>query len=144
MAIPGGCIPGLLLTSLQNLGNFIMSESLSPSASIVAAANNVSEIRDVRGRVIKWRYPGVIDQARILRAIGPDNAENKPYLAIVLVACSVVSIDGIARPMPTNERQIDASIMALSDDGFSAISVMMDREKAKSRAEAEEANHDEG
>lgn len=111
---------------------------MSPSQSIVAGAatNVVHEFFDSRGRRIAWKSPSFLDQVRLLRAIGADQASNETYVGIVNVACSVASIDGVPVPRPTNERQIDAAIGSLGDEGIAAILAFMAEQKRKAAADA--------
>jgi hypothetical protein len=97
----------------------------TPSGRIVAAAQQPIEIMDASARVMKLRTLGVLDQVRLLRAIGPDQSRNEPYVMLVQAAASVCEIDGVPVPFPANERQIDAAIARLGDEGFAAISVHM-------------------
>lgn len=95
----------------------------TPSARIVASAQQTTEIRDAKGRVLKMRALGVLDQVKLLRAIGPAQSGNEPYVMLVQAAASVSEIDGVPQPFPTNERQIDAAVARLGDEGFAAITV---------------------
>lgn len=118
-----------------------MSEFQTPSQAIVASAasSQVHEFSDVRGRRIKWRAPSFLEQVRMLRAIGAEQSANGPYIRIVQVACSVLSIDGLPVPKPTNERGIDLAIEMLGDEGMEAIAAYMDKQMADSKAAAASA-----
>jgi hypothetical protein len=121
-----------------------MSDVQTPSQRIIAASNPTFEFTDTRGRKLVWRAPGVIDQVRLMRAIGAEQSKNEPYVQLVNVACSIVSIDGIVRPAVTNERQIDAAIIALGDEGVLAISAFMKKQISDAEAAAEAALNGEG
>ncbi len=119
-----------------------MSETVqTPSQSIVAQSPTsvVHTITDSRGRRIAWKLPTFLEQVRLLRAIGPDQSTNQPYVEIVTVACSVLSIDGVPEKRPTNEAQIDAILGSLGDEGIAAISGYMRRAKAEASAAADAA-----
>ena len=97
------------------------------------------------GRVFTFRKVGVVQQARILRAIGPAQSDNAPYVNMVFEASMVSDIDGVPLPFPTNERQIDTMIDKVGDAGFAMLIVrrlaaqkkfMDDAEKAMEGAEA--------
>ena len=111
---------------------------MTPSQQIIAAspASQVHEFTDSRGRFLKWKMPSFLEQVRLLRAIGPEQAQNQPYVEIVNVACSIVSIDGVPEPKPTSERQIDATLERLGDEGIAAISAFMKAAAEKTKAEA--------
>jgi hypothetical protein len=100
----------------------------------------VSEVAtDAKGRKLTLRKLNILDQVRLLRAIGPSQASNQPYYDIVMAAASVSDIDGLPIPMPTNERQIDAAIARIGDEGFAALMVHMQRQIAEVQAAAEAA-----
>ncbi len=94
-------------------------------------------ITDAKGRKLTTRKLNVLDQVKLLRAIGPDQARNQPYVDIVTMSASVADIDGIPLVIPTNERQIDAAIGRIGDEGFAALMVYMKREIAAVEAAAE-------
>lgn len=78
-------------------------------------------ITDSAGRKITLRKLTVVDQARLLRAIGPKQAENQPYVQLVEMACMAADIDGIPLPFPTNETQIDALLGRLGDSAVNEL-----------------------
>lgn len=96
-------------------------------------------ITDARGRKLTLRKLNVLDQVKLLRAIGPDQSNNQPYVMIANLAASVSDIDGVPVPMPTKERDIDACIARLDDDGFNALRVHFQQEIADAEAAAEAA-----
>lgn len=81
----------------------------------------------------------VLEQTKLLRAIGPAQASNEPYVAMVQMAAMVTAIDGAPIPTPRNELQIDSLIGRLGNDGFAALMVDMQRKIAKVREDAEAA-----
>lgn len=111
----------------------------APAAATVAAASLTTHVSDATGRKITYRRLGILEQARILKAIGPAQSENGPYVRLATMAAAVVSIDDIpAPPMPINDRQIEAAISSLGDDGFIAVSLEMNRQ-AEAAIEAAQA-----
>lgn len=82
-------------------------------------------ITDASGRKIALRKITVLDQVRLLRAIGPAQAENKPYTDIVMMAAMVSEVGGVPMLIPTNERQIDAAVERIGSEGFAALQVYM-------------------
>lgn len=95
-------------------------------------------ITDAKGRVLTLRKIGVVEQLRMLRAIGPDQSANYNYVHLVECIIMVSEIDGVPLPAPTSERQIDANAQRLGDDGVAA--VMIERMKQiKATHEAAEA-----
>lgn len=96
-------------------------------------------IIDAKGRKLTLRDMNVLDQVRLLRAIGADQSRNQPYVQIVNMAASVSQIDEVPCIMPTNERLIDAAIERIGDEGFAAIMVEMQRRVDALMAAAEAA-----
>jgi hypothetical protein len=91
----------------------------------------VSEvITDAKGRKLTLRKLNVLDQVKLLRAVGAEQARNQPYVEIVTMSASVSDIDGVPQLIPVNERQIDALIGRIGDEGFGALMVYMQREVA--------------
>lgn len=78
-------------------------------------------VTDAKGRVIGIRKLTVVDQVRMLRAIGPAQSQNEPYVQTVECACMALDIDGVPLPFPRNEAQIDANLTKLGDDGVNAL-----------------------
>lgn len=96
-------------------------------------------VTDAKGRKITTRKFNVLDQVKLLRAIGAEQSNNQPYVQIVMMAASVSDIDGVPCPVPTNERTIDAAIARIGDDGFAALMVDMRRQVDALEAAAEAA-----
>jgi hypothetical protein len=99
-------------------------------------------VTDAKGRKLTIRRLNVLDQVRLLRAIGAAQSSNEPYVNVVTMAASVSEIDGVPVPPVTNERQIDAAVGRIGDPGFAAIMVNMNKEVAEVMAAAEAASND--
>lgn len=111
----------------------------SPSAAIVASASSTTTLTDALGRQIVFRRLNVLDQARILKAIGPAQSENGPYVRLATIAASVTSIDNVPFPAPVNDGQIETAIGRLGDEGFAALVVEFERLEKVAKAAAEAA-----
>ena len=96
-------------------------------------------VTDAKGRKLTLRKINVVDQMKILRAIGPAQASNQPYVQLVTMAAMVADIDGVPIPLFANERQIDAACTRIGDEGFAALMVRMEKETADLMAAAEAA-----
>jgi hypothetical protein len=66
---------------------------------------------------------------RLFKALGPELAQNAPYLGIALLAVAVTSIDDIPVPPAVTEGQLEALVFRLGDDGLSAIADAMAEEQ---------------
>jgi hypothetical protein len=93
----------------------------TPSARLIAAAQSAAEVVDADGRRLALRRLGALDKLRLFKAAGPLLAQNQPWLGMAVLACSVVAIDGVPVPQPTNEAQIEALVSRLGDGGIAAI-----------------------
>lgn len=105
-------------------------------------ADDSVEIRDASLRTLRLRKINVLDQVKLLRAIatgssGAVQSNNQPYVALVNMAASVSHIDGVPMPPIGNERQIDAAIARIGDEGFAALQIHTMKEINKLMAEAE-------
>lgn len=111
----------------------------TPSARIVGAAQRTEVITDARGRKLTIRNLNALDQTRLLRAVGPAQAGNQPYFHMVECAAMVANIDDVPCLLPTNERQIDAAIGRLDDEGMAAIMVWRTVKMQEAMKAAEDA-----
>lgn len=96
-------------------------------------------LTDAKGRKLMLRPLNVMAQVRLLRAIGPEQSQNAPYVNIVQAAAGVSEIDGVPMPFPTNERMIDAAIERIGDDGLMAVALHHKAEMDATMARAQEA-----
>ena len=94
---------------------------MTPSQSILQASVKTDAIVDKRGRKIVVRRPTALDTLRLFKAAGPVLAQNEPWLSMAVLAFSVLEIDGIPIPVPSNESQIENMIDRLGDDGIAAV-----------------------
>jgi hypothetical protein len=83
---------------------------MNPTQSFVAAADIVRDITDASGRVLTIRRPSTLDRLHLFKAVGPTLAANDRYLGLAMLAFTVVAIDGVPIPQPSNEHQIEAAI----------------------------------
>jgi hypothetical protein len=110
--------------------------SAAPAAPTVRGATVVT---DALGRKLTLRTLNVLDQVRLLRAIGPAQSSNEPYVNLVTMAAGVADIDGDPIPFPTNERAIDTIIRMVGDAGFGVLMAEMQRQIDEVHAAAEAA-----
>ena len=94
---------------------------ITPTDLVVATANRTLEIFDGRGRKLTVRRINALDRLRLLKAAGPELSQNDAWLNMAALTISVVEIDGIPRPTPTNERQVESAVSELGDSGLHAI-----------------------
>jgi hypothetical protein len=92
----------------------------------MANADQAIEIKDASGRNLKVRRINALDRLRLLKAAGPELSQNDAWLGLAALTLSVVEINGIPRPLPTNERQIETAVSELGDEGLQAIADALD------------------
>ena len=97
------------------------------------------QIKDAKGRVLVVSELSVLQQTRLLRAVGPAQSSNQPYFHMVECAAMVQEIDGTPTPVLTNERQIDAAIERLGDEGMAAVMVYRMKRVQEAMKAAEDA-----
>lgn len=86
-------------------------------------------VTDARGRKISFVALDVLDQYRIARILGrsghPEDAQNQVVLQMATVAWAVTEIDGVPVSRPATDRQIEARVGELGNDGFAAVMLAM-------------------
>lgn len=80
------------------------------------------DVVDSLGRKLKVKDPSILQESRLVRALGGDASTNNGYMmGYVMPAAMVVEIDGVAQPFPTTEMQVDAAIQMLGREGLAAV-----------------------
>jgi len=97
-----------------------------PSALLRDIAAATIDVNDADGRLLTVRHLHALDKLRLFKAVGPELAQNQPYLGMAIIACSVTAIDGVPVPIPVTEAQIEALISRLGDAGMAAVAVVVE------------------
>jgi hypothetical protein len=84
-------------------------------------ASEVLYATDLRGRRIGCKRLAAIELYDLTCAMA-ENSSNKAALNQAMIAASVVEIDGMPTPRPTNALQLRAIITRLDFDGYMAVS----------------------
>lgn len=92
----------------------------TPSAQLIAKADAATVIELQDGRTVTLKKPGVLSQFRLVRMLG-DAAKNQVYVSMVLPFTYITAIDGKAVAAPNTEREIEALITRLGDEGVDAV-----------------------
>jgi hypothetical protein len=95
---------------------------MTPSTLIISNAARTFEILDDQGRKLTIRRINSLDRLRLLKAAGPELSQNDAWLNLAALALSVVEINGTPRPTPTSERQVEAAVLELGDNGLLRVS----------------------
>ena len=93
----------------------------TPSARVIADAQQLSFVHDSFGRRIGLRQLTALDRLRLFKFLGSELSLNAAYLGVATLACSVSAIDDVPVPSPTNEAQLESLVHRLGDAGLSAI-----------------------
>lgn len=89
------------------------------AGATVMSESTIVELAD--GRKLAIKQPDILQEARIVRAMG-DSASNAVYMsAYVLPAAFVVAIDGESVLFPRTEREIEGLIQRIGRDGIDAV-----------------------
>jgi hypothetical protein len=92
----------------------------TPTARVVPAAP-LHTVTDANGRQINWSPLSVLQQARLMRAVGSENSNNQAFMGVALLAATVIDIDGVPCPKAQTLAQVDAAIERLGDEGYDAL-----------------------
>lgn len=98
----------------------------TPSQQMVAEAVQEHEITTKSGMKITLKKPGVLASFKLVKSLGP-LAENVSYLKMVMPLLFVSAIDDELLIPPRSEREIDALILRLDDEGLTAAMVEIQR-----------------
>lgn len=102
----------------------------TPSSRLIATAQVALEAVDAQGRRLSLRRLTALDKLRLFKAAGPVLSDNRAWLGMALLACSVTAIDDVPVPSPSNESQIESMIQRLGDAGIAAIGDALQRDLA--------------
>jgi hypothetical protein len=104
----------------------IRTVSESPSEQVTKAASAIEHCKpDARGRRIGVVKPSALARYRLLKMLGAENAGNQHVLGYAMLASCVREIDGQQVFAPNSEREIEALIDRLGDEGLAAIGQCM-------------------
>jgi len=98
---------------------------MTPSSIIIAGSLKTFDTVDALGRKLVVRHINALDRLRLLKAAGRELSENDSWLNMAALALSVVELNGVPCPTPTNERQIEAAVSALGDEGLQAVASVL-------------------
>jgi hypothetical protein len=94
---------------------------MTPSEQIVSDTAASIAAADALGRRLTVRRPSALDRLRLFKALGPELAQNAPYLGLAQLAFCVTEIDGVPQPQPVNEAQIEHRVNLLGNAGLAAV-----------------------
>jgi hypothetical protein len=99
-------------------------------------ASNI--VVDSKGRRITIREPNLLEESRLIRALG-EHANNTNYVMLYCMpAAMVAKIDDVDMIFPTAQSHVDAAIQAIGREGMAAVMDYITA-AAKQKAQDEEA-----
>ena len=109
------------------------------AADAAALPDNV--VIDAKGRSIKVREIGPLEESRLVRSVGGDAAMNPVYMSgYVIPVCMIEEIDGVPALMPTTQREVDAAIQRADRHGIEAVLAHLQTKSEAMAPEAEAKN----
>ncbi|WP_118181302.1 hypothetical protein [Paraburkholderia phosphatilytica] len=108
------------MTSLSVRKKTTPQAETKPSAALVAEAAKEVTVKAANGLTITLKKPGILSQFRLVKILG-DAAKNNVYVSMVIPITFVTSIDGQAVRYPNTEREIEATIQRLDEEGVTAV-----------------------
>lgn len=88
-------------------------------APVAASTGQKGKIRDARGRLIEVRPLDAVETYRLLKITKATGGEG--YFGMASMACAVRSIDGELEGYINTDREIEAMIGRLGNDGLAAV-----------------------
>jgi uncharacterized protein YbjT (DUF2867 family) len=92
----------------------------TPSKELVKKAAEAVTIDTPNGLTVTLKKPGVLSQFRLVKILG-EAAKNQVYVSMVIPITFVTAIDGKPVSYPNTEREIEATIQRLDEDGVTAV-----------------------
>jgi uncharacterized protein YbjT (DUF2867 family) len=92
----------------------------TPSKELVKKAAEAVTIDTPNGLTVTLKKPGVLSQFRLVKILG-EAAKNQVYVSMVIPITFVASIDGKQVNYPNTEREIEATIQRLDEEGVTAV-----------------------
>jgi hypothetical protein len=92
----------------------------TPSDALVKKAAAEVTIETPNGFTVTLKRPGVLSSFRLVKMLG-DAARNVVYMNMVLPFTYITAIDGRAVAAPNTEREIEALITRLDEEGVAAV-----------------------
>lgn len=98
-----------------------VKDGVKPSEQIIADANRTVDVVDSKGRTLTLRRMNLLDEFRLMEALGQDLARNNAYYESLMPLMHVSAIDGETLAFPGTKRQIEAHIQLVGREGLGAV-----------------------
>lgn len=93
----------------------------APSEQLVRQAKREAVVTDEKGRKIRLVRPGPLAQFNLVKLVGGEAAANSVYMGMTLPLIFVQAIDDALVPPPQTQRELEALIERLEDEGITAV-----------------------
>lgn len=93
---------------------------LKPSEEVIADARKSVTVKDARGRTLTLVKPNVLATIRLVKILG-DVSKNSVYMTLVGPITYLTEIDGERVIPPNTERELEALIQRLDEEGLMAV-----------------------
>lgn len=103
-----------------NVKNPKKAPAETPSEQLVKQADAAITIETPNGFKVTLKKPGVLSQFRLIRMLG-DAAKNETYTNMLLPLTYVTAINGQVVNAANTERELEALIVRLDDEGVTAV-----------------------
>jgi hypothetical protein len=103
-------------------------------ASVAASPGQKGKILDARGRTIEVRPLNAIETYRLLKITKATGGEG--YFGMAAMAASVRGIDGDPEAFINNDRDIEAMVQRLGNDGLAAVAKALGEHEEEELGEA--------
>lgn len=100
----------------------------TPSEAIIHSAHEIKYATDARNRRIGVEKPRALLRFRLLKILGADNSKNEILLGNAMLAFLVREVNGEKIAQINSERQLEAMIDRLDDDGLAAVALCLNTE----------------
>lgn len=96
-----------------------VEQAVTASQELVAKTSEAIVIETPNGFSVTLRKPGILSQFRLAKMLG-EAAKNSVYVGMILPLTYISHINGLSVVM-NSEREIEALITRLDDDGVNAV-----------------------
>jgi len=98
----------------------VRTQGKTPSQELIANTVAAVVVTTAAGSKITLKKPGVLSQFRLVRMLG-DAAKNQVYVGMVMPLTYIIEIDGHPVAFPNSEREIEALITRLDENGVTTV-----------------------
>lgn len=110
----------------------------TPSEQLIKQASDIT-VKDASGRVFTLKEPDVFAPFALVKVVGAESAENHVYMGMILPLLYLSDIDGDPVFLPKSEREIEATIRRLGNEGVRTLRKAVEAHFGAASEEVEKA-----